>query len=644
MLSRKGFSLVEVLLVLALLGVLLGLTLLNLRPAQEKAHARGLAHKLAGNLAAARSLAMSSNQPVGLAFPSQSGANALSRSLYLVRGDVLPRITRVTNFAAEDPTSVIFCGIWALDGGASATLGGPTPGLPAQRFQLSAWQAPFPDDPVLVFLPSGAVASNLPLFDQAYHVVTAQGAQVGSTTVSGQACPELTAAREPYTVTVSLSGDVHVSPGLPRGSSVASLSGAPPVAVAPAIALPSVGVNQPPAAVKVRLLPSQNPGALPPGVDALLPVDGYLTLEATCTDPDGDPLTVSWTTSGGQLSRAEPSSMRWDAVRGLWLGYWAWAPPPGDPGGGLYSLTATVSDPSGASSVATFGVGGKLNSTRTDKLVFIKKVVPEIGLPYQALAMCNPDGTESITLTDSSLKVASGNPQWSPDGQWILFNEDAGGNLCRRSRDERTVTPLLAFSAFGGKISDLTFRGDGTHFYVAGQGRALYEVRWSDLSVREIAPPGTDNSESITSYPLPPFTILRTNDPLDQSLEAVDPATGALTPVDTSLAPGPFEEPSFSPSGRMFAWGDGSAIMVADYQVVAGVPGLTNPRVVIPADGQSRHNPVFSPDETQLEFQVGQFASGINLWRVSLDGSNLCQLTYTTLSSPWQDDAAWSLR
>jgi general secretion pathway protein H len=61
---RSGFTLVEMLVVIAILGVMLALIGINMRPVSPATHARAAAQEISGALRAARSLALMSNRSV----------------------------------------------------------------------------------------------------------------------------------------------------------------------------------------------------------------------------------------------------------------------------------------------------------------------------------------------------------------------------------------------------------------------------------------------------------------------------------------------------------------------------------------------------------------------------------------------------
>ena len=67
---------------------------------------------------------------------------------------------------------------------------------------------------------------------------------------------------------------------------------------------------------------------------------GFVDVQATARDPNGDVITFAWTATGGSFDNAASPSARWTAPSVE----------------GSYTLTLTVSDPHGASTSRSFSV------------------------------------------------------------------------------------------------------------------------------------------------------------------------------------------------------------------------------------------------------------------------------------------------
>ena len=635
----RGFTLTEIMLGCFLMALIAVVAVTNLKPSQSQAGSRALAQKVAGILESARARARSQQVPVALGLVSQNGATPLTRGLYLLEGPTRPRLTQALDLSQENSNSVIFSGVWTWDEAATATMGGSARGTPGDRFELPLWNAPYPKDPLLVFTPSGAVVSNLPQVEDQFMLVCCQGCQWTTTSLSGLPTYQLTGVSAPWTVRVTSGGQILAEPDLRLGSTVRRQAGALDGA-ALAITKPSLPANQNPDTPIITALPAPIPSTLPPGVDALVPTDGYLTLEATCHDPDEDALTIAWSGTGGSYSHSTPTPMQWDEERKLWVSHWVWAPPPGDNGTGRYTLTCQVNDGRNGTSTGVLGVSGRIDSIPTDKLAFNEEVKPLTGAVYTCITVCNPDGTDRRRLTDPAIKAYL--PQWAPDGQSLVFLDLSANSVAEIQRDGTGLRTLIPGTALGGKPMDLAYRSDGTRLFISTSNSDLLEYKFADGSLRLIRAGAPGDQPSFTVSPSPPYNLVRSNSTWD-TLNAIDPSNGAFQAVDTSALPpsARFGEPSFSSSGRFYAWGQGNSIWVADVQNGSSLK-LTNPRRVAQG-GAVVHNPVFSPNEQQLEFQLDTGVE-LNLWRANLDGTSMTQLTWRAGDVVSSDDAAWSLR
>ncbi|MEW6279905.1 MAG: GspH/FimT family pseudopilin, partial [Candidatus Eremiobacterota bacterium] len=173
--GRRGFSLFELMLVVALLAVATLSLLVSTRHASSRASARGLALILAEQVRLARQQAVTRQVPVALCFPSNGGAQGHTAAYYVLEGETNPRLTDTRDLRGEFPRAAAFVGVWSI---ASATLGKrlPIPGS-APAIDLNAWLPPeCKRDYCFVFMPDGSLVTNdLPSYDGAYHVLVVAG-------------------------------------------------------------------------------------------------------------------------------------------------------------------------------------------------------------------------------------------------------------------------------------------------------------------------------------------------------------------------------------------------------------------------------------------------------------------------------------
>ncbi|MEW6278400.1 MAG: prepilin-type N-terminal cleavage/methylation domain-containing protein [Candidatus Eremiobacterota bacterium] len=471
--GRKGVSLVELLVVLALLGLLLGLGVLGLRQSRGRATARGLAESVAQEFVAARMRAQATGTPVAVAFPSQGGAKAHSQALYVVEGATGPRVTRVASYAGDFPKSVLFNGFWTLTSGANS-VAVPSSAIRSESFDVAAWGPPTPRDPCFVFLPSGALASNGQVhFGGAYHVVACQGVAYSAASLGGTSTHRINTVGECFTISVSLAGDVTVTPGLASGAvpQVPEVVMAAPAAAPPVLA---AGPNGDPVIELVDVFPLPNPDTLPAGIDATVDLGSYLTLRVRATDPDGDRLSLSWTCDDGTVSSVRSVAMTWDGA--AWEGLWEWRPPLGAPVGSVFTLNCQVDDDRGGRTTADLGASGRVEVVGGGQILFMSDREGA-----SDLFTMNPDGTDVSNLTRTPT-VQERFPVWSPDGTRIAYVApgngtngpgvyqvhvmNADGTGIKRLTDQPTTCQNLAWTADGTQIT----------FCVAGPDAWLWRV------------------------------------------------------------------------------------------------------------------------------------------------------------------------
>jgi prepilin-type N-terminal cleavage/methylation domain-containing protein len=326
----QGFSLMEVLVVLGLFVVVAGLGYQYLRADPNRASAIGLAEELAQELRGARDEAIAEQEPVGIVFPTNSGAVYICKGLYVLRGEDVPRVSRSLRFDSEYGDTAVFVGRW------------PTPDVdpPVLRADGDAFDVPdwlgTISDPAIVFLPSGAVLSSMPSYQGRYGMLVSTRFKVTGDTVQS--------AHRAETVWVNALGEVLVETGSPP--SVADSDSGDTTGAALPPPRQTAGPDAP-VITQVRCEPDFSDGIYPPGVWGGLRQGEYTTLIVEATDPNGGPLYTEWT-GAGQFSSPNEGRMEWDEDDSVWRSAWTWSPPDGpDVPGTVYDLSCRVRDPQG---------------------------------------------------------------------------------------------------------------------------------------------------------------------------------------------------------------------------------------------------------------------------------------------------------
>lgn len=475
---RRGFSLLEVLVSLAILSLLVGLAVLGAGQA-PKASSRQLAEVVAAHLRSARALAISQNVPVAVSFPSNGGTTPLAQSCSVWQGEHQPRCLKVISLAGEFPQAQIYFGGWPAT--PPAVLGPPVVAGNSPAFLFNQWYSPqpVPKDYLVVFKPDGSLETNdQPLIAGAYRLVTCLGANFAPTSPpSGTArvTPRpnyysLSAVRQATTITLECNGSIQVEDGLTaQDGSVALQTGAFGTAgVAHSL---SRVANTVPVVTKLTLSPAAG-SALPPGVDAQVSPDEKVELVMEAGDSDGDRLYCSWSADGGGFTSPGRTRMEWDANAGVWRGHWTFRPNPNDPFSRHYQLHCVVEDERGTPAIAGAGVdlNPYLELVPNNRIVFSHfpqddiwvmngdgsnlhsiPAVKLIGSPCE-LPDLSPDGTQIMALSTNA------NELWaiSVDGSWARPLTNSGGNMGGGG----TWSPL------GNAIAYTDSSGPGTDYFL----------------------------------------------------------------------------------------------------------------------------------------------------------------------------------
>lgn len=353
--ARRAFSIIELIVSIALITLVAFVGFGTLGKSRGQAGAQGLSLAFADVFRQARQEALSRRRPVAVMLPSASGSMPNVSSYYILEGETLPQITRVRSYASEYRTAQAFVGTWPLNA-ASASTQTTTLTMPGSKwaaFNLNNWLPPASaQDYAFCYLPDGTLRTNgLSLFDNAYHVAISSGLAFSGSAGNFQ----LTRAGSSFTLTLSPAGSVTIESGLAaqNGSIDTSVNFAPPVAALP----PSTTslVHQNPVMVgEPKIFPPPDPALLPPGINATLTRDQFLSLETVAKSPSGEPLFCNWQVvspvpAAGQGSYSFQGSggrMVWDpqadSGNGAWRTVWQWRPPPTALPNDVYRLQCVV--------------------------------------------------------------------------------------------------------------------------------------------------------------------------------------------------------------------------------------------------------------------------------------------------------------
>ena len=401
--NKRGFSLLELMLAAAIMAVVGGFGFYSLTRGRDSTQSRGMAQEVAEELKAARQQAISKQKPVAIGFPN----GASCQSIYQMEGLSVPVVTGERNYADAYPSSVMFWGLWT--GGANEVLATQET---ESKYRLADW-GPLPStDPLLYFTPSGTVQSNgLAVYNGGeYRLLVSNG-------VTGALGSAPTAVSKPYTVRISKSGAITVTEGV-FGTSVAESAAPLPVALSSR----AVPVTPPPGGtvaivgVDSEPKPTQAPGS---GAYTVVPDEGYITLVARATEPNGDAPLLWWTSQGnkGSFSIDRPVTMDYDFENRNWIGRVAWTPPKDATPGQTFNLTCHVKNKSDTVT-RNLGAATSVEVARAER---ISSVNTDGDYENFYVAWMNGHGTNVVNLTLPDQVWEQLTPVWAPNGTKVAF-------------------------------------------------------------------------------------------------------------------------------------------------------------------------------------------------------------------------------
>ncbi len=625
--SRRGVSVVEVLVVLAMAGILLLLGVQQGRPRSTAAQVESLAHLVSQALRQARQQALSSGRPTALCFPRGNGSQPLARSCYLAQGESRAEVVKIWNWASDTPQAAL----------CAATYPGPSwdPVPPADPVAASlppGWATPFPQDSYIAFLADGQVVSNRPWANDTLRLVVGSGFEF-----SNPSALELLHLREGREIIVSRWGAIELRGGLAEAAAGTEQPGLglDEALLSPARSL-AAGPNQVPTFAAAPQF-SPGPSNPLPMIDAdshlTLTPDGLLTATVFGSDPDGDVLNCVWTAVGdvGTFSAPRLHRMRWNAEAGQWVGRWSWRPPVGALPGQEFQLECRLIDEHGAASAPL---------TLSAQIPRVHLIKPG-RLVYEGdadLWTCNWDGSDPCVLVHHNQLggVSPGHARWSPDGRRVAFLADDKIMCVNRDGTDLHVVRDTG----GNNLRGLCWDEAGRYLYVLDYNAGNINVRVAPANGRDL--PNPIPAVASGTVALGNWVFLHKHP--EHDLWAV---SGLTAPISSALLwggsttatvlPG-IRELSFAPDGTRAIYDDMSLGQVCNIDVDFPGRNLTmHPPSALPPVAGGCTSLRFSPD---LQYIHGQAALS-KMFLMKADGSDYREINVPSLQCDSQD---WSNR
>lgn len=616
--ARRGFTYLEMAVVMALFAIFLALGVGLARQAHGRPSSRSAAEVLCAFLRAQREHARAVGQPVAVVWPGQ-----LSSACEALEGWDNPHRIERLELAGDFPQTRMFMGRW------NTLSSSFTDTRPLWGGRDDDWDpGQYPRERALIFLPSGKVtARGCPRLQDNYLLVVGKNL--------GAEADVLLSGENAFTVRVSPAGWCDWSHGLVDGNLAAAGGSAPLSNLGP-----FTSASGGPVLRGLTLRPDPTRLNLPPGIDALVDANGFLslTMEADC--PSGQTLYCQWTGLGA-FSSTDRRPMNWDPAARRWRCETHWRPPDAAGNGARYQLTCHVTDESGREAPQTLTSQVNLE-VRDEKarMAFINvaaapdnshlmQIVNEDGTGKRELltrvitapgeapkASWSPDGTRLAYLSQGGLWTCNGDgsaprrldqalpgtavalqgAHWSPDGTWLAH--------VRRLAPDRQQVCLVHPDGSGyqnlnsGSSSDsfvVYFTGSGSNSNVVSRDNSVFsgDGKWLATIVSSTLDRSTQTH--IQCYALPGSGASPVSIPLDNfswsvvfnpeqpwlafssggGLKIYDLAAGqffAVPPAQDQYAGGPG---CFSPDGNRYLFGRGADLFVAELDGTAHTVEVT---------------------------------------------------------------------
>jgi len=474
----RGLSLVEIVLVFAILAILVSITAVSLKSSIKREGPRAMAHNLVADLRAARTEASRSGKLVAVCFPSEGKTNPFSQNALVRRGAQVGDALRPLAYdRAYD--GFVFAGTW--------------PGATLSENEVPVgWTLSTANEISIYFRPDGTAFSNdLPAIEGNYPLV------VGGAFVADRSGPRsvATAVADPYTIWVSGSGNISIEEGTTPAGPL------PPTDIKPhpaPFAATANNKDSSPVIENIKFLPEGIPGSDTVGLSQnyvdIHPDEkeserleyGIATMLITASDQDGGPLyfDLHAIASSGERGKFTVSNETgamdyiYDPATdaGRWQALVSWRPPPGAPEDTVYELQITIRDEEGNSAFTASGAGllPRIANLPPSRMI--------IQTADRQLYMANIEGANTVKLTKD--EEPEYEPFFSPDGTRIYSKHDtpAGGLQLRvRNADGSDLRVLREFSpaivaANRAIDGDIDIRFDPTYHYAAYR----YNIRASN--------------------------------------------------------------------------------------------------------------------------------------------------------------------
>ena len=501
--ARRGFSLIEVTVVLGLVVLVAGITLMSLKPGKDKTSSLALATALADEFRSARQLAISNGHPVAVCFPTNGGSQEVANSIYRLEGWNVPRVTWSKGFGGDYPDLGFGAARWS---GPNFTDGAPLPPLTkAAAFNITTWvPSAHRNDTVYCFTPDGGVITdNLPALDGNYTVVVAKNPAIAGRTVS--------AGADATVVQISANGAVNysksVAPNLTASNSTArsnpktreQLSGSARIRLS---------------AINIR------PSANDVSADAFCTPGQQVTFELFAYDPEGRELFTQWTQTGtdnrlgtftfpegtvGLTSETErmeyiPNpqdyNIDWGTAAaptdGCFRSRWTWTVPLTSRVNDIYQVEADVQDATGNATIENPPPPIRLPAPPAGRLL-VEMFNP--ALNRVEMVRMNPDGSGKQILTPMGLEEQM--PSVDGTGTKVAFLQGPIGNINNRTVKIRSLTGGGEFTVAGpGRFTSVSLSPDGS--WISYRLDNAGSPGQGTLFIRSVDPSGPVHSQTQT--------------------------------------------------------------------------------------------------------------------------------------------------